>query len=140
MSTKGKMFEDTEAAALTITAAENEARNFIAKTELVMARNNNGPWIYGSYGPTALDAHFIIFLRRMKDVGYYDIFTESISRYLTDAEKTPEFQHILQGRDTVPASMKKNRGGLLWTMDGDLTARSISDGEHLSSIDGRSNK
>jgi hypothetical protein len=106
ISTKSKTFEDTEAAALNITAAENEARNLIAKTELVMARNN-GPWIYGSYGPTALDAHFILFLRRMKDVGHYIFFTERISRYLTDAEKTPEFQHIMQGRDTVPASMKK---------------------------------
>jgi hypothetical protein len=71
-----------------------------------MARSN-GPWIYGSHGPTALDTHFVIFLRRMKDVGYDDFFSERTSRYLTDAEGTKEFQDTMQGRDTVPAALKK---------------------------------
>jgi hypothetical protein len=71
-----------------------------------MARSS-GPWIYGSHGPTALDAHFVIFLRRMKDIGHGDFLSERTSRYLAHAEGTKEFQNIMQGRDTVPAAIKK---------------------------------
>jgi hypothetical protein len=104
-SIKSQVFDGSEAAALKTTAAENEARRVIAKAEVVMARSN-GPWIYGLHGPTALDAHFVIFLRRMKEVGYSDYFPEIISRYLSYAEGTKEFQDTMRGEDTLPAAIK----------------------------------
>lgn len=105
-STKSKTYEGTETAVSKIATAENNARDFIAQAESVMARSN-GPWIYGLYGPTVLDTHFVMFLRRLKDVGHYDFFTERTSRYLANAEKTKEFQDVMQGLDTVPGEMKQ---------------------------------
>jgi hypothetical protein len=72
-STKSKTYEGTETAVSKIAIAENEARDFIAQAESVMARSN-GPWIYGLYGPTVLDTHFVMFLRRLKDVGHHFFF------------------------------------------------------------------
>jgi hypothetical protein len=71
-----------------------------------MARSN-GPWIYGSHGPTALDTHFAIFLKRMKEVGHGDFLSETTTRYLTDAERTDELKNTMQGRDTLPAAFIK---------------------------------
>jgi hypothetical protein len=65
-------------------------------------RRNHGPWIYGQHGPTALDAHFITFLHRMKDGGHFDFFDELLDGYLEMGTATPEWNAVMEGRRTLP--------------------------------------
>ena len=74
---------------------------FLNKIQAVMHRTE-GPWIYGSHGPTALDAHFITFLRRMKDAGHFDYFDHELTAYLDAGTKLPEWKLVMEGRRTLP--------------------------------------
>jgi hypothetical protein len=74
---------------------------FLKKCQAVM-RRSAGPWIYGEYGPTALDAHLITFLCRMKDAGHFDYFDEPLAAYLDAGTKLPEWSGVMEGRRTLP--------------------------------------
>jgi hypothetical protein len=65
-------------------------------------RRSDGPWIYGSHGPTALDTHFVTFLQRLKDAGHFHFFDETLDRYLDMATRTAEWNQVMQGRRTLP--------------------------------------
>lgn len=68
-------------------------------------RRTNGPWFYGQHAPTALDAHFIIFLHRMKDAGHFDYFNGPLTAYLDASTNLPEWSSVMEGRRTLPTDI-----------------------------------
>jgi hypothetical protein len=72
-------------------------------------RRTEGPWIYGAHGPTALDAHFIIFLHRVRDAGHFDYFDDQLNAYLDASIKLPEWSSVMEGRRTLPPGIAVNK-------------------------------
>lgn len=68
-------------------------------------QRSNGRWIYGSHGPTALDAHLIVFLQRMKDTGHDDFFDGAMTKYLEHGTAIPEWNKLMHGRKTFPEAI-----------------------------------
>lgn len=63
--------------------------------------NEGGPWLFGLKDPTALDAHAVIFIARLKDVGRHDIVPARLLAYAERAWETEEYKALMQGRKTM---------------------------------------
>lgn len=61
----------------------------------------SGPWLFGLSQPTALDAHLVVFIARMRDVGRDDLISERLNQYADFAMGLPEWKSVLQGRKTM---------------------------------------
>lgn len=59
-----------------------------------------GPWLFGDR-PTALDAHVVIFLARLQDVGRANVIPPELETYLALAMETREWQAVMAGRRTM---------------------------------------
>jgi hypothetical protein len=82
---------------------KEEARKFL--TVINKEMDENGPWMWGKEGPNILDAHLVTFLARMQDAGNENFLTGKLIRYLEKAKKTPRWQGVMEGRNTLPASL-----------------------------------
>lgn len=60
-----------------------------------------GPWLYGAAVPTALDAHLVTFIARMKDVGREELIPQGLSRYGDLATSTSEWREVTNGKRTM---------------------------------------
>lgn len=64
-----------------------------------------GPWILGTEDPTALDAHLVIFLARLQDLGKHKFIPAELRGYADMAMETPAFKAVfwdVPGGRTVP--------------------------------------
>jgi hypothetical protein len=59
------------------------------------------PWLFGLPQPSALDAHLIVFIARMKDAGRKDIIPERLVKYADAAMEQKEWKDVMQGRGTM---------------------------------------
>ena len=60
-------------------------------------------WIFGEK-PTALDAHLVVFIARMKDVGRRDLIPERVGKFGDWATAGKEWTMMMDGRATmIPA-------------------------------------
>lgn len=57
--------------------------------------------MFGRDQPTALDAHGIIFLARLDDVGRANFIPSGLKRYYTMAMDSPEWRSVMEGRRTM---------------------------------------
>lgn len=86
-----------------VRANEEAARNLMKTCEALLSED--APWLFGSSRPTVLDAHLIIVLGRLQDVGRTAVVPDRLQRYADMAFATPELQSVMQGRRTmVPKS------------------------------------
>ena len=60
-----------------------------------------GPWLFGLTHPTALDAHLVVFIGRMRDVGREGLIPERLGAYADRAMAGPEWGDVMQGRRTM---------------------------------------
>jgi hypothetical protein len=59
----------------------------------------NGPWLFGLDQPTALDAHLVVFIARMRDIGRGDeLIPGGLGRYADLAMQRAEWDKTMQGR------------------------------------------
>ena len=80
--------------------AENEQR---AKTLLASLNDRlAGPetWVFGA-SPTALDAHLVVFIARMIDVGRDYLIPTRLQDYGAWAMQKPEWIEMMGGRKTM---------------------------------------
>ncbi|KAK2685464.1 hypothetical protein QWA68_015698 [Fusarium oxysporum] len=64
-----------------------------------------GPWLFGFQQPTALDAHLIVFIERMRDVNRLGMVPDKLRRYADQATQMPEWKQVMSTRRTmVPPS------------------------------------
>lgn len=66
-----------------------------------IAETSGGLWLFGFRNPSALDAHLITFLARLRDIGLRDIIPVSLDRYASEAMETVQWKGVMQGRTTV---------------------------------------
>lgn len=66
-----------------------------------------GPWLFGFQQPTALDAHLIVFIARMRDVNRLELIPDKLQRYAEEATRTAEWKQVMSTRrTTVPRDEK----------------------------------
>jgi hypothetical protein len=60
-----------------------------------------GPWMFGQQQPTELDAHLVVMIARLQDVGRDHIIPDSLTKYGEMAMNTPTWLSIMEGRTTM---------------------------------------
>lgn len=58
-------------------------------------------WLLGLKYPTALDAHLIVFIARMIDMGRARLIPKLLIRYAQRAMNEPEWTRMMDGRKTI---------------------------------------
>ncbi|CAJ2500532.1 Uu.00g033850.m01.CDS01 [Anthostomella pinea] len=86
----------------TITHTEQRARAVVKELETLLV--DGQPWLFGSKRPSALDAHFVVFLRRMRDVKREDLLSRRLIQYCDEAMTMPEWEKVMEGRKTMVAA------------------------------------
>lgn len=86
-----------------IAKAENQARDFLYEIRSLRLRHGQGSsWIYGDeFGPTALDAHTVVFIARLFDANRADLMTEDIQEYGQSIMPQPAWKSVMDGRPTL---------------------------------------
>ena len=59
-------------------------------------------WILNTTHPTALDAHVIVFIARLKDAGRGELVRARIVNYADKQMDTASWKDMMQGRSTIP--------------------------------------
>lgn len=77
---------------------EIQAQDFLASVDRIVVEQNE--WIFGDK-PTALDAHLVVFIARMTDVGRENIIPDGLRRYGARAMQRPEWVSMMEGRKTM---------------------------------------
>lgn len=54
-----------------------------------------GQWLFGEK-PTALDAHLLVFMARMRDVGRQNLIPERLEKYASWAMESREWKEIME--------------------------------------------
>jgi hypothetical protein len=63
--------------------------------------DGHGPWLFGLDHPTALDAHLIFFIARMRDVGRDGLIPQNLGRYGDVGMEKGEWKELMRGRRTM---------------------------------------
>jgi len=64
-------------------------------------RPEAGPWMFGQQKPTALDAHLVVMIARLQDVGRDSIIPETLKKYGNMAMNTADWTEVMDGRRTM---------------------------------------
>ena len=65
-----------------------------------MMPNSVNSWIFGDQ-PTALDAHLVVFIARMTDVGREGLIPKKVREYGEWAQRGQEWKEMMQDRRTM---------------------------------------
>jgi len=80
-----------------------KARSLLLELEKLVVPDR-GPWLFGLDAATALDAHLVVFIARLRDVGREELIPHGISLYGDRAMETPEWRNFMDGRRTMNRS------------------------------------
>jgi hypothetical protein len=58
-------------------------------------------WLFGLDKPTALDAHLVVFIERMRDVGRSELIPKGLQAYADRAKMGTAWKLLMQGRSTM---------------------------------------
>ena len=58
--------------------------------------------MFGTAHPTAFDAHLVVYVARMRDVGRGELIPGRVMEYLDRATEGVEWKEMMDGRRTVP--------------------------------------
>ncbi|KUL87831.1 hypothetical protein ZTR_03134 [Talaromyces verruculosus] len=79
----------------------------IERTRSLLARiegyvePQKGPWVFGLNVPTALDAHLVVFIARLRDVGRDVLIPTRLGEYASKAMEMPEWETLMEDRKTM---------------------------------------
>lgn len=87
---------------------KERAKNLLRDLESLLPNpdsttEKSGPWLMSLPIATALDAHLIVFIARMLDIGNSDIIPERLKEYAARAMNEPAWKNTMQGRKTMAA-------------------------------------
>ncbi|KAJ5157225.1 uncharacterized protein N7482_008325 [Penicillium canariense] len=89
----------------TVTEVEHRTKGVLDRLAKTLPENpqgsDSGPWLFGLQEPSALDAHSIMFVERMRDVGRLALVPDRLNAYSQEAADQAEFKHVLNGRRTM---------------------------------------
>lgn len=78
-----------------------QTTEFLGKIDHLL-QDSRSSWVLGTAQPTALDAHLICFVARLKDVARESLVPEGVLKYAERAMDGVEWKEIMDGRQTVP--------------------------------------
>lgn len=96
--------EEKKIATLTPQASkknEEYAAQLMTRLESLLNASQT-PWLFGLESPSALDAHLVVFIARMQDIGRGDVIPSALQNYGERAMNGPEWHEVMQGRHTSP--------------------------------------
>jgi hypothetical protein len=60
-----------------------------------LLRPNAGPWMFGTQRPTAMDAHLVVMIARLQNVGRDSIIPDKLKAYADLAMRSPEWIEVM---------------------------------------------
>ena len=75
-----------------------KASELMASLERLVEKSNG--WLFGQK-PTALDAHLVVFIARMTDVGRESLIPDKLRQWAQWAMQGPEWTKIREGRQST---------------------------------------
>ena len=90
-------------------AEAEKAKAYLDKVSALL-EPESGPWLFGQQRPTALDAHLVVMIARLQDVGRHEIINKPLKKYASAAYATPEWIEIMDGRGTMYDGSGKTKG------------------------------
>jgi glutathione S-transferase len=67
-----------------------------------LLRASHSGWVLNTPHPTALDAHLIVFVARLRDGGRGELVPTRVVKYADGAMETSAWKDMMQGRQTIP--------------------------------------
>lgn len=86
---------------------ENAERAIVRTRDLLhelgeVLQDSQTDWILNTTHPTALDAHVIVFIARLKDAGRGELVPARFMNYADKHMDTATWRETMQGRSTIP--------------------------------------
>ena len=82
---------------------EKNASKLMKEFEEILGDSQDG-WLFGLDRPTALDAHLVVFIARMYDVGRGELIPAKLEEYAEKAMDGDAWKGVMQGRNTFGPS------------------------------------
>ena len=79
---------------------EKQACTILASLEETLDPHNK--WLFGD-SPTALDAHLIVLITRLEDIGKAHLVPQALQMYASRARKESAWQKVVPGKKTIPS-------------------------------------
>ena len=98
--------EDSRAHAIEPESVEQNRQRTITllrKLEGHLSTSQSG-WLFGFDTPSALDAHLVVFLARMRDVGRNDLIPEIFEKYALRALEGDAWKEVQSGSTKPPSA------------------------------------
>lgn len=77
------------------------AKVLLSKLDSLLASEGSAHWLFGQAQPTALDAHTVVSLIRLQDVGMGTLIPSALEQYAAMAMRTSEWQSVFKGTHTM---------------------------------------
>lgn len=87
----------------TIREMEHRAKVILDRLAGTLPDDPQGSWMFGLQGPSALDAHTIVFVERMRDVGRLGLLPERLNAWSQKATEQEPWRSVTNGRRTMAA-------------------------------------
>lgn len=97
-----------------VTEVEQQARTYLSKISELLSKHQttSQSWIFGAdVGPTALDAHTVVFIARLLDAKREYLIPENVLKYGKWARKGKEWMAVNEGRPTLHSVWEKEMEG-----------------------------
>ena len=78
-----------------------QCRDFLSEID-GMLQSSHTDWVLNTPHPTALDAHVIVFIARLRDAGRGELVPARVVDYADKQMDTDAWNGTMQGRGTVP--------------------------------------
>ncbi|PNP45391.1 hypothetical protein THARTR1_10942 [Trichoderma harzianum] len=83
------------------TQAELDKAQAYLEDAATLLNPSTGPWLFGQQQPTELDAHLVVMILRLQDVGRDFVVPDSLKEYGKMAFNEPSFKAVMAGRSTM---------------------------------------
>ncbi|KAK4065897.1 uncharacterized protein Triagg1_8449 [Trichoderma aggressivum f. europaeum] len=83
------------------TQAELDKAQAYLEEAATLLNPGDGPWLFGQQQPTELDAHLVVMILRLQDVGRDFVVPDSLKEYGKMASDEPSFIAVMGGRSTM---------------------------------------
>ena len=84
-----------------VEAEIQKAKAFLDEVATLLDPSSGRHWLFGQERPTELDAHVLVFVARLRDVGRDSLVPEALKQYRESATAEPSWHAVMEGRSTM---------------------------------------
>lgn len=71
------------------------SRALLSTLESTLCSEGSSPWLFGFERPTALDAHVVVFINRLRDVGRAKLISSTMAKYADVAMESSGWRKLM---------------------------------------------